>query len=118
MIIHRALCSAGLLAICSALCVAPSKTGAQTALPPVTVDAPRATAAKPVARRPTVRSSARTRPRPVAVAAAPAVSQTPRVTPGEARANLYQAPSGQIQTTIDRSQFDNRPSFSVGDVLR
>jgi iron complex outermembrane receptor protein len=35
-----------------------------------------------------------------------------------ARALLYQAPNGQIQTTIDRSQFDNRPSFSVADVLR
>ena len=30
----------------------------------------------------------------------------------------YQAPTGQTATTIDRSQFDNRPSFSVGDVLR
>ena len=46
------------------------------------------------------------------------MSQAARVTPSEARANLYQAPNGQIQTTVDRSQFDNRPSFSVGDVLR
>ena len=50
--------------------------------------------------------------------ATPAVSQASRVTPSEARANLYQAPNGQIQTTVDRSRFDNRPSFSVGDVLR
>ncbi|HKH00653.1 MAG TPA: TonB-dependent receptor, partial [Bradyrhizobium sp.] len=28
-----------------------------------------------------------------------------------------QAPTGQTQTTIDRTQFDNRPAFSVGDVL-
>ena len=35
-----------------------------------------------------------------------------------ARALLYQAPTGQTETTIDRSQFDNRPAFSVGDVLR
>ena len=35
-----------------------------------------------------------------------------------ARALLYQAPTGQTETTIDRSQFDNRPAFSVADVLR
>jgi iron complex outermembrane receptor protein len=31
---------------------------------------------------------------------------------------LNQAPAGQTATTIDRNQFDNRPSFSVSDVLR
>jgi len=31
---------------------------------------------------------------------------------------LDQAPAGQTATTIDRNQFDNRPSFSVSDVLR
>jgi iron complex outermembrane recepter protein len=35
-----------------------------------------------------------------------------------ARALLFQAPNGQTETTIERSQFDNRPSFSVADVLR
>ena len=35
-----------------------------------------------------------------------------------ARALLYQAPTGQTETTIDRSQFDNRPAFSVADILR
>ena len=35
-----------------------------------------------------------------------------------ARALLYQAPNGQTETTIDRSQFDNRPAFSVADILR
>ena len=39
-------------------------------------------------------------------------------TAGAARESLNQAPAGQTATTIDRSQFDNRPSFSVGDVLR
>lgn len=118
MVIHRALGSASLLVLCSALSIAPSHTSAQTALPPVTVDAPRAAAAKPVARRQSVRSSPRTQARPSVIIATPAVSQAARVTPSEARASLYQAPNGQIQTTVDRSQFDNRPSFSVGDVLR
>jgi iron complex outermembrane receptor protein len=118
MLIHRALGCANLLVLCSGLSLAPSNTRAQTALPPVTVDAPRATAAKPVARRPSVRSSARTRARPSVIIATPAASQAARETPSEARANLYQAPNGQTETTIDRGQFDNRPAFSVGDVLR
>ena len=37
---------------------------------------------------------------------------------GRCVARLNQAPAGQTETTIDRSQFDNRPAFSVGDVLR
>jgi iron complex outermembrane receptor protein len=118
MVIHRAPGCASLLVLCSALSFAPSNTSAQTELPPVTVDAPRATATKPVARRPGARSSARTRARPSVIVATPAVPRAAQVTPSEARANLYQAPNGQTQTTIDRSRFDNRPSFSVGDVLR
>jgi len=118
MVIHRALGCASLLVLCSALCAAPSNTRAQTALPPVTVDAPRVAAAKPVARRPSARSSSRTQARPTVVIATPAASQAALTTPSEARASLYQAPNGQTQTTVDRSQFDNRPSFSVGDVLR
>ena len=102
--------------LCSALILASSNTSAQTALPPVTVEAPRVTAAKPAVRRPGIRSSARTQARPTVIVATPAVS--PGVTPSEARASLYQAPTGQIQTTIDRSRFDDRPSFSVADVLR
>ncbi|MBN8991052.1 MAG: TonB-dependent receptor [Rhizobiales bacterium] len=117
MLIHRALGGASLLVLCGALSAASSSASAQTSLPPVTVDAPRAAAAKPVARRPGNRSAA-TRARPSVIVATPAVSQAARATPGEARANLYQAPNGQIQTTVDRNQFDNRPSFSVGDVLR
>ena len=75
--------------------------------------------AKPAAQKPNVRSAARTQPRPRAAAsAAPAVAQAANVTPGAAVARLYQAPAGQTETTIDRSQFDNRPAFSVGDVLR
>jgi iron complex outermembrane receptor protein len=40
------------------------------------------------------------------------------MTASAAVANLYQAPAGQTATTLDRSLFENRPSFSVGDVLR
>ncbi len=45
-------------------------------------------------------------------------AQSGNLTASAARATLSQAPAGQTQTTIDRSQFDNRPAFSVGDVLR
>ena len=116
MVDHRARGSASLLVLGGALILTPSNTSAQTTLPAVTVTAPRAVAAKPVARRPSVRS-VRTQARP-AVVASPTASQTRAVTPSEARANLYQSPNGQIQTTVDRSQFDNRPSFSAADVLR
>lgn len=47
-----------------------------------------------------------------------ASAQPSNVTASAARAGLYQAPVGQTETTIDRSLFDNRPAFSVGDVLR
>src|SRR6185369_10561778 len=104
MMIHRALGSASLLVLCSALILAPSNTSAQTALPPVTVEAPRAIAAKPAVRRPGTRSSARTQARPTVIVATPAVSPAGGVTPAEARASLYQAPNGQIQTTVDRSR--------------
>ncbi|MGH6642953.1 MAG: TonB-dependent receptor plug domain-containing protein, partial [Bradyrhizobium sp.] len=117
MLTYRALGGASLLVLGSALSL-PSNTSAQTALPPVTVDAPRATTVKPVVRRPGVRASARTQARPTVVIATPAASQGALTTPSEARANLYQAPNGQIQTTVDRNRFDNRPSFSAADVLR
>jgi iron complex outermembrane receptor protein len=93
-------------------------TKAQTAdrtLPPVTVEAPRELRAKPALQKPKARSSsARRQARPpVATASA----QTKNETASAARASLYQAPAGQTETTVDRSQFDNRPAFSVGDVL-
>jgi iron complex outermembrane receptor protein len=94
-------------------------TKAQTAdrtLPPVTIEAPRESRAKPAVQKPKAQSSSakrQSRP-PVATASA----QTKNVTASAAAASLYQAPAGQTETTIDRSQFDNRPSFSVSDVLR
>ena len=115
---YHALGGASLAVLGSALSLMPSSAEAQTSLPAVTVEAPRATAARPAARKPTVRSSARTQARPASANPAPSASLTAGITPSVARALLYQAPNGQIQTTIDRSQFDNRPAFSIADVLR
>ena len=118
---YHALCGVSLLAIGSALSVMPSVAVAQTTnqtLPPVNVDAPRPAVARPAARRPSVRASGRTQARPLVPSATTAVSQAARITPSAAREMLNQAPSGQTATTVDRSQFDNRPSFSVSDVLR
>jgi iron complex outermembrane receptor protein len=115
---YHARAGASLAVLGGALSLMPSTVAAQTALPAVTVEAPRATAARPAARKPAVRSSARTQARPTSTNPAPAASLTAGITPSVARALLFQAPNGQIQTTIDRSQFDNRPSFSVADVLR
>ena len=115
---YHALGGASLAVLGSALILVPSTVEAQTALPAVTVEAPRGTNARPAARKPAVRSSARTQARPAAANLAPSASLTAGITPSVARALLYQAPAGQIQTTIDRSQFDNRPAFSVADVLR
>ena len=115
---YHALGGASLLVLGSALALVPSTAEAQTALPAVTVEAPRGTAARPAARKPAVRSSARTQARPPSANPAPAASLTAGITPSVARALLYQAPTGQTETTIDRSQFENRPAFSVADVLR
>jgi iron complex outermembrane recepter protein len=88
-------------------------------LPPVTVDAPREARVRPAAQKPRVRSSSAQRAtRTPAATTSSAPAQTRNVTASAAVAYLYQAPAGQAATTIDRSQFDNRPSFSVGDVLR
>ena len=109
---------ASLAVLGSALSLMPSTAKAQTSLPAVTVEAPRATAARTAARKPALRSSARTQARPPLANPMPLVPLTAGITPSVARALLFQAPNGQTETTIDRSQFDNRPSFSVADVLR
>jgi iron complex outermembrane receptor protein len=116
---YHALGGVSLLVLCTALL--PSTPHAQTAaqsLPPVTVDAPRVAVTRPVARKPSTRASARTQVRPPPANTTPAVSQAAQVTPSAAVANLYQAPAGQTETTIDRSQWDNRPAVTVSDVLR
>ena len=115
---YHALGGASLAVLGSTLSLMPSTAKAQTSLPAVTVEAPRATAARPAARKPAVRSSARTQARPASTNPAPAASLTAGITPSVARALLYQAPTGQTETTIDRSQFDNRPAVTVADVLR
>jgi len=115
---YHALGGASLAVLGSALSLVPSAAEAQTALPAVTVEAPRAATARPAARKPAVRSSARTLVRPPSANPAPAASLTAGITPSVARALLYQAPTGQTETTIDRSRFENRPAFSVADILR
>jgi len=115
---YHMLGGASLVVLGGALSFLPSAAMAQTALPAVTIEAPRGAAARPAARKPAVRSSARTQARPPSVAPAPSAALTAGITPSVANALLYQAPNGQTQTTIDRSQYDNRPAFSVADVLR
>jgi iron complex outermembrane recepter protein len=119
---YRALSSASTLVLCSALSAISSMTQAQTAdrtLPPVTVEAPRDLRSKPAVQKPKLRSAAARRPtRPVAAATVSTASApAKRVTASAARDSLNQAPAGQTETTINRSQFENRPAFSVGDVL-
>ena len=65
-------------------------------------------------------ASARRQTRPAAAALPPAAApvQSAAITPSAAAAYLYQAPNGQTATTIERSQFDHRPAFSVADILR
>ncbi|WP_407170187.1 TonB-dependent receptor family protein [Bradyrhizobium sp. ORS 111] len=120
---HHARGGMSVLALSSALSATPSLAGAETpavALPPVTVEAPNPAArAKPAA--PKRRARTVSAPRPAQPPGARAVAATsPRQggTPLAARESLNRAPAGQTQTTIDRSQFDDRPSFSVADVLR
>jgi iron complex outermembrane receptor protein len=93
---------------------------ADRALPPVTVEAPREVPrVRPAAQRPRVRStSAQRTTRTPAATTSSAPAQARNVTASAAVANLYQAPTGQTATTIGRSLFENRPAFSIGDVLR
>jgi iron complex outermembrane recepter protein len=119
----HALCgaSAAALAIVATAGFAVAQTSGQ-ALPPVTVEAPATAQAKPAAAKSKARtaSSVRRQAKPVAAAApttAESTAATANVSPTVARDSLNQAPAGQTQTTIDRSRFDNKPAFSVADVL-
>jgi iron complex outermembrane receptor protein len=95
-----------------------AQTGPQ-ALPSITIEAPPQARVRPAAQKPRIRSSSAQRASRVAAATvSTAPAQTRNVTASAARATLVQAPTGQTATTVDRSQFDNRPSFSVADVLR
>ncbi|MDE2469159.1 MAG: TonB-dependent receptor [Bradyrhizobium sp.] len=94
----------------------------ENSLPPVTVQAPPQAVPKRAAKKPAVQHAAVSRPAKPRTAAAPAqrtsvAAAAPNVSPGTARAGLNQAPAGQTTTTIDRSQFENKPVFSVADLL-
>lgn len=119
----RAIGSAGLPVLFGVLSSIGSGARAQAApeaIPAVTVEAPQAARARPISRPLRLRSASAGRAaRPVAQnASANAPTQDRAVSAGAARDGLNQGPAGQTATTIDRSQFENRPSFSVSDVLR
>ena len=117
-----ALCGASAIALEIALSASPDVARAQsneTSLPSVSVDAPKMAAkpaANPAKRAARASRQAKRQPTPASqttnVATAPAT-----VTPSAARDGFNQAPTGQTATTIDRSQFDNKPVFSIADLL-
>ncbi len=120
---HHALCGVSILAIHMAWIahagLAHGQNAEPAALPPVNVEAPRETQARPAApkRAGTSAAGPRRSQQPVGVSE----RQLPVVvinTGGQDAGNLLQAPNGQTVTTINRSQFDNRPAFSVADILR
>jgi iron complex outermembrane receptor protein len=115
--------SAGAFAVSGALSAIPSPVNAQDSsqeLPRITIEAPKPVRAKPMGARSGNRSASARRPPKLASNATPAAAtaQTAWATSAGARQSLDQAPAGQTGTTVMRSQFDNRPSFSVGDILR
>lgn len=122
---YHAACGVSVAAVQLTLFGLPSVAFGQSsqpaALPPVTVEAPREAAPKPTVQRPRAQSSANAR-RQARRLSEPSPTSAPvqsvSITPSEVRANLNQAPNGQTATTINHSQFDNRPAFSVADVLR
>ena len=93
-------------------------------LPSVTVDAPRAATPR-ATRKPAAQPNAASAraPKPTA-ASATNISAQGQAASGrvagatDARDQLGQAPAGQTATTIDRSRYDDRPAFTVGDILR
>lgn len=88
------------------------------ALPPVNVEAPRESRAKPATPK---RAGSAAEPRRKLQQADAPEQRRPIVvinTAGAGAGTLYQAPNGQTATMIDRGRFDNRPAFSVGDILR
>ena len=116
------LSSAGALAICGVLSVMPSSVKAQATsreLPKITIEASKPARAKPAGARSGLRAASARRPKLAApVAPAATAAQAEPATASAARDGLNQAPAGQTETTVARSQFDNRPSFSAGDILR
>jgi iron complex outermembrane receptor protein len=112
----RVLSGVSALALHSAFLAVCDDAAAQTAvqtLPGITVESPRLAQASPRKRRSVAHRATSISPRPQ-----PAVAKPSPVPADAYLATLYRAPSGQTQTSIGRDQFDNRPSFSVADVLR
>jgi iron complex outermembrane receptor protein len=124
---HHALAGVSVIAMGLVLLEPATMAHAQTTgteLPPVTVDAPRPRVVRAIP-KPNPRPHpvvARRRPSTQLAASSgagsAAPSRTAEETAGEARARIDQAPPGQTATTIDRSRYDDRPVFSVNDVLR
>lgn len=118
----HALCGVSAVVVGLALVASARLASAQDAgqvLPPVTVQAPTPARAKP-AKTKTCTASAVRRAKPVRVPAPAAnlAAAATSVSRNAVRASLNQALAGQTETTIDRSQYDNGPAFSVADVLR
>ena len=91
--------------------------GIGTRLPEITVTAP------PVRRTPRRQATPRsgTPPPQTATPAASQVNSEPvtgPVPPGRAAPDLANQPGGETATTVDRSQFKDRPVFSISDVLQ
>ncbi len=93
-------------------------------LPSVTIDAPRPGAPR-AARKPAPQAVAATARAPKPAAGSVASTSGPggavsnqAVGAAAARDQRSQSPPGQTATTIDRSRYDDRPAFSVGDILR
>ena len=84
-------------------------------LPATRVVAPKLHRPKPSLPKQSAPRQAAPTPAAVATPATPGAESAASAT--AARQSLNQAPAGQTETTIDRGQYDNRPSFSVGDVL-
>jgi iron complex outermembrane recepter protein len=109
---HRALSSASLLVLGSALSAVPSNTNAQTAgatLPPVTVEAPNQRQTLRPASKPQRTASAARRKKPVATpAVSPPVAQTDASDSSGVKASLGTPP------TVTRFQLPQK-SFSVTD---
>ncbi|MGJ4950396.1 TonB-dependent receptor domain-containing protein [Bradyrhizobium sp. HKCCYLS20291] len=93
-------------------------------LPSVTVDAPRAAPQRAVRKPAAPAAVLTTRPsKPPAASVANSSGQGAAASgrlagASDARDRLSQAPSGQTATMIDRSRYDDRPAFTVGDILR
>ena len=119
---HHALCGVSIAAIhlgwIAAVHPVHGQSAEPAALPPVNVEAPRESRAKPPTPK---RAGSLAGPRRAPQQAGPPEQRRPIVvinTAGAGAGGLYRAPNGQTATTIDRSRFDNRPAFSVADILR